>query len=246
MNRKSIDINADVGEGLNNERELMPFLSSCNIACGGHAGDAQTMLSVIALAKQNKVKIGAHPSFPDTENFGRVPMDLDDTTLLKSLINQVQELLKHVEAENENLDHIKPHGALYNLANTDERYAKVVVDLMKQFDNTIKLYAPYQSRVAELAIQEGIPVVLEAFADRAYNENLTLVSRSDTRALLTDSNQVCQQVLDMVLRKEVKTITGKTVTLKAETVCIHGDHPNAESHLKQLTECLTQNHVAIV
>jgi len=246
MKTKSIDINADVGEGLNNEGQLMPFLSSCNIACGGHAGDAQTMPSVIALAKENKVKIGAHPSFPDKENFGRVPLDLDDATLLKSLVNQVQELLKHLEAQNESLHHIKPHGALYNLANTDERYAKVVVDLMKQFDNTIKLYAPYQSRVAELAIKKGIPRVFEAFADRAYNEDLTLVSRSDSRALLTDSNQVCQQVLDMVLRKEVKTITGKTVTLKAETVCIHGDHPNAEAHLKKLTECLIQNHIAIV
>lgn len=246
MKTKSIDINADVGEGFNNERQLMPFLSSCNIACGGHAGDEPTMQSVINLAKQYKVKIGAHPSFPDKENFGRKTMDLDDSTLLTSLKHQVKELLKRLEAEKEILHHIKPHGALYNLANTDDRYAKVVVALMKQFDTNIKLYAPYQSRVAEIASQDGITVVYEAFADRAYNEDLTLVPRPGNGALITDSNQVCDHVLNMVRHDQVKTITGKTVSIKAETVCIHGDHPKAEVHLKKLTQCLTRNHITIL
>lgn len=242
----SIDINADVGEGSNNEVQLMPFLSSCNIACGGHAGDEKTMLSVVNLAKQHQVKIGAHPSFPDKENFGRLQMDIPLEDLLASLKSQVNGLLKILNAENESLHHIKPHGALYNLANTDKAYAEVVISLMKYYGKSIKLYAPYGSLVAKMAEQEAVAVVFEAFADRNYNDDWTLVPRTQPNALIEDDIAMSNHVFNMVLNDRVKTVGGIEKHIKAETICIHGDHPQAAHHLKVLTEQLTQKGIQII
>ncbi len=231
----SIDINADVGEGLNNEAQLMPFLSSCNIACGGHAGNEKTMTSVVKLAKQHKVKIGAHPSFPDKENFGRLQMDISLEDLLASLKAQVNDLIKVLKTQDEALHHIKPHGALYNLANTDKTYAEVVVLLMKDYDKSVKLYAPYGSIIAKLAEKNGITVLYEVFADRNYNDDLTLVSRSQPNALIEDGTELTEHVLYMLQHQKVKTINGTDKDIKADTICIHGDHPQAEQHLQILT-----------
>ena len=243
---KSIDINADVGEGLNNEAQLMPFLSSCNIACGGHAGNEASMTSVVKLAKQHKVKIGAHPSFPDKENFGRLRMDISLEELQKSLKSQVDALLKIVNSENEILNHIKPHGALYNLANTDKAYAEVVISMMKHYGNAIKLYAPYESVVAKMAEKEGIAIVYEAFADRNYNDDLTLVSRTEPEALIEDDVQMTDHVLNMILNNRVKTVKGVEKHIQAATICVHGDQPQAVHHLQVLTEQLIQNGIQIL
>jgi len=245
-NKITIDLNADVGEGLNNEAQLIPFLSSCNIACGGHAGDEATMAAVIKLAKQYDVKIGAHPSFPDKENFGRLKMAISPDDLLESLKTQVNALLKILKVENLTLHHIKPHGALYNLANTDQMYAEIIIKLMEVFDTDIKLYAPYQSLVSKMAKEKGITIVYEAFADRNYNNDLTLVSRSEPKALIEDTNHMCNHVLNMILNDQVKTINGQEKTIKADTICIHGDHPQAEHHLRILTKNLSQNNIQII
>lgn len=246
QNIKSIDINADVGEGFYKEAQLMPFLSSCNIACGGHAGDETTMTSVVKLAKQHHVRIGAHPSFPDKEKFGRLEMDISIDDLLKSLKTQVNGLLKILKAENETLHHIKPHGALYNLANSNKAYAAVVISLMKYYDNKIKLYAPYQSVVSKMAETEGITVVFEAFADRNYNDDLTLVSRTHPNALIEDPGQLCHHVLNMILNNRVMTINGIEKSIKADTLCIHGDQPQAVRHLQVLTEQLSNKGIQIL
>lgn len=246
MSHKTIDINADVGEGLNNEAQLMPFLSSCNIACGGHAGDESTMTSVVKLAEQHQVKIGAHPSFPDKANFGRLQMDISIVDLLESLKNQVDALLKILNTENVSLHHIKPHGALYNLANTDKGYAELVISLMKHYDKSIKLYAPYESVVAKMAESEGVDVVFEAFADRNYNEDLTLVSRTQPNALIEDERQMGDHVLNMVLNDQVKTVNGIEKHILAATICFHGDHPHAAHHLQVLTKQLTKKNIQIL
>lgn len=190
MNVFQIDINADVGEGIGNESDLLPLISSCNIACGGHAGDETTMRNVVKLAVKHKVKIGAHPSFPDKENFGREIVDLSCAALFTEIKEQIKTLLKICREEQAQLNHVKPHGALYNLAAKDKNTAEVVIEVMKRFHQSIKLYVPYGSVIAEIAIQENIPIIYEAFADRNYNNDLSLVSRKKPNALIINSEEM--------------------------------------------------------
>lgn len=242
---KSIDINADVGEGVGNESKLMPFLSSCNIACGGHAGDLATMTHVVRLAKQHNVKIGAHPSFPDKENFGRADMNMSSADLYISLRQQVEDLQQVLLEENVQLHHLKPHGALYNLAAKDEKIAKVVLEVLKSIAMPVKLYAPYKSVMAELALKENIEVTFEAFADRNYSEDLSLVSRKNKEALLTSKVKILDHVFRMVKHEKVRAINGVEVPIKASTFCVHGDTKNALQILKYLNEELPKNHIKI-
>ncbi|WP_426430673.1 5-oxoprolinase subunit PxpA [Winogradskyella sp. HB-48] len=245
MSFKTIDINADVGEGLNNEGMLMPYLSSCNIACGGHAGDLATMTKVVRLAKQYKVKIGAHPSFPDKENFGRVACDMRSADLYSSLKSQIRSLQKVLYKENVQLHHIKPHGALYNLAAKDEKIAKVVVEVFKSFAMPIQLYAPYKSVIANLAKDEKIEVTFEAFADRNYNSDLSLVSRKNNNAILHENSKILDHVLNIIHREKVTAVNGVEVSIKASTFCIHGDTKNAFDILDFLTKELPKYNVRI-
>ena len=240
-----IDINADVGEGLNNEAQLMPFLSSCNIACGGHAGDEKTMLEVVILAKAYKVKIGAHPSFPDKENFGRKIMKISCADLYTSLKQQVRSLLKVLQKEHVMLHHIKPHGALYNLAAVDQKTAEVIIEVVKSIALPIYLYVPYGSVIADLALKENIKITYEAFADRNYNTDLTLVSRVQNNAVITNPDEVFKNVKNMIFHQKVKTTDGVEVEIKADTFCVHGDNPQAIKLLQNLTEKLHQSNVII-
>lgn len=245
MKQWIIDINADVGEGLNNETQLMPYLSSCNIACGGHAGDEKTMLKVVKLAKKHKVKIGAHPSFPDKENFGRQVMKISCADLYTSLKQQVRSLMRVLRAEHCMLHHVKPHGALYNLAAVDKKTAEVIIEVVKSIALPIQLYVPYGSVIADLAQKENIKITYEAFADRNYNTDLTLVSRTQINAVITDSDEVFGHVKSMIFHQKVKTISGVEVGIKADTFCVHGDNPEAINLLQNLTEKLLESHVII-
>ena len=239
MQQFYIDINADLGEGIGNEAQLMPFISSCNIACGGHAGDENTMREVVKLSKQYGVKIGAHPSFPDIENFGRLPVDMSCVALFKSVENQIYNLKTIIEEENAALHHVKPHGALYNMAMQDKKIATVIVEVMKRMHLPVFLYVPYGSVIESVATQHNIPIIYEAFADRNYNSNLTLVSRQDANAVLYDEDAVFQHVFKMITEGKVKTLSGKDVEIKAHTFCIHGDTPKAiklANHLKHSLE----------
>ncbi|TBN06364.1 5-oxoprolinase subunit PxpA [Hyunsoonleella flava] len=245
MQNRSIDINADLGESIGNEAQLMPFISSCNIACGGHAGDVKTMKMVVKLAKKHQVKIGAHPSFPDVENFGRVAMEMPCAALFKSVLDQINALLKVLEEENASLHHVKPHGALYNMAMKDEKTAKVIVEVMKSMHLPVFLYVPYKSVIAKIATQQKIPIIYEAFADRNYNDDLTLVSRQKENALLHNEDDVFQHVFRMVSKGKVKTITGKEIEIKAHTFCIHGDNPKAIGLVNKLVSNLKSKGVSI-
>jgi UPF0271 protein len=240
-----IDINADVGEGAGNESEIMRYLSSCNIACGGHAGDLETMTKVVKLAKRHRVKIGAHPSFPDKTNFGREEMKMSAADLYSSLKMQIRALENVLHSENLLLNHIKPHGALYNLAVKDEKTARVIIAVIKSMALPVKLYAPYKSIIAELARGEHIEVTFEAFADRNYNEDLSLVSRRNDNALLIDKDEVLQHVEVMTKYKKVRLISGVEVPLKASTFCVHGDTENALEILKFLNTRLPKNGIKI-
>ena len=240
-----IDINADVGEGIGNEAELMPFLSSCNIACGGHAGDPKTMTNVVRLAIENDVKIGAHPSFPDKLNFGRLDMKISAADLYSSLKHQIRDLQNVLHIQNAQLHHIKPHGALYNLAAKDEKTANVIIEVVKSIAMPLKLYAPYKSIIADLARNENIEVTFEAFADRNYNENLSLVSRKADNALLTNKEDVLKHVLHIIKHEKVNTTNGVEVPIKASTFCVHGDTKNAIEILKYLNQELPKNYILI-
>lgn len=246
MHQFSIDINADLGEGVGNEEQLMPLISSCNIACGGHAGNEDTMRSAVKLAKQYKVKIGAHPSFPDTENFGRVLVEMPCAALFKSIEDQINALVDIINEQNTVLHHVKPHGALYNSAAKDEKTATVIIEVMKGMHLPVYLYVPYESVIANLAIEHKIPIIYEAFADRNYNDDLTLVSRSKKDAVLHNEDEVFQHVYRMISEEKVKTISGKEIDIKAHTFCIHGDNPKATWLANRLKHSLESKGISIL
>lgn len=241
----TIDINADVGEGIGNEAELLPIISSCNIACGGHAGDEASMREVVRLAIKHNTKIGAHPSFPDKENFGREIIEMSCAALFQEVKEQIKTLKRIVREEHGLLHHVKPHGALYNLAAKDKDTAEVIIEVMKRFHQPLKLYVPYGSVIAEIAQKENIEITYEAFADRNYNSDLSLVSRKESNALITNSNDMFQHLHNMIVHKKVKTIDGVEVAIEADTFCVHGDTPNAINLVRELTQKLSASGIRI-
>lgn len=245
MNDCTIDLNVDVGEGMSNESKLLPLVSSCNIACGGHAGDAQTMQEVVRLAGKHGVKIGAHPSYPDPTHFGRKSMRMSYDSLFRTLRSQVLSLQTIAEEQQLPLRHLKPHGALYNDAAQDEKTAEVIIDLTKALPGELTLYAPFGSVIVRLAEEAGMPLLYEVFADRRYQDDLALVPRDHPKAVITDPDEMYEQVYSMVIHRRVKTINGVERPIKADTLCIHGDHPNAIFTAKQLREKLTRSGVKI-
>jgi len=229
-----ININCDVGEGINNEADLMPYINSCNIACGGHAGNVESMNLVVELAIKNNVKIGAHPSYPDKENFGRKTMVIESNTLKISIQNQVNSLLEVLSKNGAKLNHIKPHGALYNDIAKNKELAIVFLDAILPFKNSIKLYVPFNSEIEKNAIKEGFLVVYEAFADRNYNNDLSLVSRQNNNAIISNPAIIFKHVSEMLDTNKVTTILGEKVPIKASTFCVHSDTNNAVQIVKYL------------
>jgi UPF0271 protein len=222
-----IDINCDVGEGVDNEHLLMPYISSCNIACGGHFGDKNTIDKTIELAVQNNVLIGAHPSFPNKENFGRKLMEMADDDFKESIQNQLNLFLNRLAVFKVKMHHIKPHGALYNAIAVDKDVAVLFIDIIKKYAIDAYLYVPYSSVIEKVALENNIKIKYEAFADRNYNDDLTLVSRAFENAMILDKENVFQHVMRIIKEDKVKTISGKEVQIKATTFCLHGDAKNA-------------------
>ena len=229
-----IDINCDLGEGFNNEHIIMPLISSCNISCGAHAGSLEIMDKVIQLARKHKVKIGAHPSFPDRENFGRNVLDISNCDLQKSLEDQLTIFKDRARLQNATIHHVKPHGALYNLIAVNSEKASIVIAAIQHVFEAVKLYVPYQSRIEEIAIQSGLEIVYEAFADRRYNEDLSLVSRTLSNALIIDKHEVLKQVQQIANKQLVTTVNFHKKKIKASTFCVHGDTKNAIEILEYL------------
>ena len=245
MDILSIDINADVGEGLGNEAYVMPYLSSCSIACGGHAGNISTMTEVVKLAKQHHVIIGAHPSFPDKTNFGRLIMDINLEDLYLSLKEQILSLKAIATIEGVEISHVKPHGALYNLVAKDKATATTVLEVVKDIDPALKVYAPYNSKIDELAKPQNLEIIYEGFADRNYNNDLSLVSRGLKNALLVEKEAVLAHVISMIKDGKVRTIDSVEVPIVASTFCVHGDTENAIEILRFLNEELPKHGIEI-
>ncbi len=231
-----IDLNCDVGEGLNNEHLLMPFITSCSIACGGHAGNKETMTKVVALAAKHNVKIGAHPSYPDIENFGRKSMLISKKKLSETLLRQIAALENIVFNFRLQLSHIKPHGALYNDIAKNETIATNFLDVIENYKTKCKLFVPYGSVIATEADRRNFDIVYEAFVDRNYNDDLSLVSRNKNNAIIKDIKKIITQITQIKNEGKVTTITGKIVPLEASTFCVHSDTKNAVEIVKKLCE----------
>ncbi len=246
MEKTGVDINCDLGEGMGNEAAILPLISSCNIACGGHAGDTQSMREVVQLAKKYGVKVGAHPSYPDREHFGRISRSLPKTQLTRSIREQIETLLAIVGEEGMSLHHIKPHGALYNDLVRDADLAQTFLDAVAPYTSISCLYAPYGSIIAKMALDQGIDLKYEAFADRNYRADLSLVPRSEANALLTEQKEVLAHLLPMIKKQEVKTVSGDTVKFLADTYCIHGDTPTALEILMYLSSSLPKHAIYIL
>ncbi|MCF6346985.1 MAG: 5-oxoprolinase subunit PxpA [Flavobacteriaceae bacterium] len=243
---QTIDINCDVGEGLGNEIDIIPYISSCSIACGSHAGDEKTIVETIKLALQHSVKIGAHPSFPDKENFGRKEIDITPEDLQLSIEDQIKLVNDTVKRLNGKLHHVKPHGALYNLSAVNKEMAQIVVNAVKNTVNDTFLYVPYNSVIQKLALKHDLKIKVEAFTDRNYNTDLTLVSREKENALIVDREILMKHLLKMVTDHKLISIDGVEVKIIAETFCIHGDNPNVKNLLKFLHKKLPENGIKIV
>lgn len=233
-----LDINCDVGEGFGNEGEMMPFIQSCNIACGGHAGNALSMVEIVRLAIRHKVKIGAHPSYPDVENFGRKSIKISTIELSRTISGQIDSLERIIVNCGGRMNHIKPHGALYNDLVMSDELSITFLNIIKTYKKEVKLFVPYNSAVAKIAMRDGFTVVYEAFADRNYNTDLSLVSRNDKNAVITDPKIMLERILDIKNKRLIKTISGKHMAILASTFCVHSDTPNIIDSIKYLNKNL--------
>ena len=223
----------------------MPLLSSCNIACGGHAGDVATMKSVALLAKQYQVKVGAHPSYPDKENFGRSSLKITSKDLIQSIREQVIVFASVLRKENIPFHHIKPHGALYNDIAKDEELAMAFLTAIKEYREKVFLYVPYGSVIEKLSLEKGFKIKYEAFADRNYNNDLSLVSRNKATAVLQSPEKVLEHVKCIASQGKVKTISEDFIKIKVDTYCIHGDTPSALQILTYLSKELPRYNFQI-
>jgi UPF0271 protein len=246
----SIDLNCDLGEyellsAAMKDAAIMPFISSCNIACGAHAGNQKVIEHTIALAIKNQVSMGAHPSYPDKANFGRKKMVISEQVLRASISHQISKVKTAVEAHGERLIHVKPHGALYNQAAIDLQLATLLCETVAAIDDQLMFYGLAHSCMAEAADQVGLHFVAEAFADRAYTANKTLVPRDQIGAVITDTEVMSSRVINMVKKQRVQVIDGEWIELKTETICLHGDHENSLQTAQALHSILCHSGVQI-
>lgn len=243
-----IDLNADLGEdplALDRDAQLMAYISSCNIACGGHAGDADTMHAMIRAAKARQIATGAHPSYPDRDNFGRVSMQLGETDLRDYLIEQIETLQNIAREDAVTLTHIKPHGALYNdLADNAAMAQSVAAYLHRAFPD-LALVGLAQGAFETAARGVGSRFVAEAFVDRAYLPNGRLVPRRQPGAIIATDDERLTQALQIALHGEVQMPDGVPVTLNADSLCIHSDSPGALSTARLIREGLNAHNIDV-
>jgi UPF0271 protein len=241
----TIDLNADLGEQTadNHDEELMPYVTSANIACGGHAGDRDSMTRTLELAKKYNVAAGAHPSYPDRQNFGRTTLAISLEELRTSLKEQIQKLREIATQVGIRIGHVKPHGALYHDANSQEEIARLIADVAKEIDPSMALVAQAASSPLAIYSDHGLTAIAEAFADRRYEPSGKLRDRKFPDALL-DAQQAATQALKIALHQRVTTTAGM-LPIDADTLCLHSDTPGAVSIAKSIRSALEQNSVRV-
>ncbi|KQM72656.1 lactam utilization protein LamB [Pedobacter sp. Leaf216] len=247
---KTIDLNCDMGEAFGNyampnDEKLMDYISSANIACGFHAGDASVMQHTVALAVKKGVAIGAHPGLADLQGFGRREMKISANEAYQLTLYQIGALSGFVKAAGGKLHHVKTHGALYNMAAKDEVLAKAIVQAVYDFDPGLILYALAGSKMISEAHKKGIVTSSEVFADRTYRDDGLLTPRTATNALITSDEEAVAQALGFAIKQEVKSVNGNKITVSAETLCLHGDGEHAVAFAKLISERLTKEGISI-
>ena len=241
----SVDINADLGEGAGHDEELFELISSANIATGFHAGDSDSMHAAVSAAKKHGVAVGAHPSFFDRENFGRKELKISSPEVFDAVAYQLGVFQAIASAVGVRPNHVKPHGALYNMAVRDRDLADAIARAIKSVDPKLILFAPDKSELARGGEAYALQVAREIFADRNYLNDGWLVPRTRPDALLRDPKEAARRVLRMLREHKVRSVEGRDVEVRGETICVHGDTPGAVEFARELRSQLEREGVRI-
>ena len=246
-----IDLNCDLGESfgaykLGLDDQVLPYISSANVACGFHASDPVVMDKTVALAKDAGVAVGAHPGYPDLQGFGRRNMTIPPREVKAMIMYQIGALQAFCTARGLKLQHVKPHGALYNMAGKDEALAMAVCEAIQAVDDSLILLGLSGSKMLEAADKIGLRSAREVFADRAYEEDGSLVARTKPGAMITDEDEAVARVIRMIREGKVTAVTGKDIPIRADSVCVHGDSPKALAFVQKIRAVLTAEQIQIV
>jgi UPF0271 protein len=242
---KSVDLNCDVGEGVSTDEQIIPLISSANIACGLHAGSESTMKRTIELCIQHDVAVGAHPSWPDRKNFGRTEMQMSEKELYDCVTGQLYTIQNIAASLGSTIHHVKPHGALYNQSAKDKMIADTIAKAVKDADASLIVFGLSGSISVSAATALGLKAAHEVFADRTYMDDGSLTPRSHLNALITDTNKAVAQALQMILHGTVQTGSGKIISIRSDTVCLHGDGTHAVAFATGINNALKQKNIDI-
>ncbi|MEH7156678.1 LamB/YcsF family protein [Neobacillus drentensis] len=245
-----VDLNSDLGESygaftIGNDQEILKYISSANIACGYHAGDHNVMFETVQLAKRFGVNIGAHPGLPDIAGFGRREMKLSSREIYNLIIYQIGSLAAVCKVNGITLSHVKPHGALYNMAAKNREMAKAIAAAMADFDPRLVLFGLAGSELVKAGEAKGLIVAQEVFADRTYQADATLTSRMNENALIHDTQVAVNRVIRMIKEGRVATVDGADLVIKADTICVHGDGPKALEFVTELKQALIAADISL-
>lgn len=245
-----IDLNCDLGEAFGNysfggDKDIIPLITSANIACGFHAGDENVMNETIQLAKENNVGIGAHPGLPDLQGFGRRKMDIKPKEIYNLVVYQLGALNGFCKIHGTRINHVKPHGALYNMGAKNKEIAQAIAQAVYDFDKSLVLVGLSNTLLISEAEALGLRTASEVFADRRYVDDGQLVSRQESDATITNTDEALQQVLKMVTENKVVSKNGKEIDLQADTICVHGDGAHALDFVTQIRKKLTKEGIDI-
>ena len=247
---KVVDMNSDLGESFGNYKlgmddKILEIVTSANIACGFHAGDPSVMKKTVALAVKNGAALGAHPGYPDLVGFGRRKMDIAPSDVYNMVVYQVGALAAFAKAAGTRLQHVKPHGAMYNMAAKDAKLAEAIAQAVYDVDKDLILYAQGGTESIKAAEKIGLRTASEVFADRSYQDDGTLTPRSQPGSMITDEEKSIAQVLSMVLEGKVTALSGKVIPVKADSICLHGDGPKALVFANKIRSVLLENGVKV-
>ena len=240
-----VDLNSDLGEGAGHDNEILDLVSSANIACGYHAGDASSIFATIKAALDRNVSLGAHPSFPDRANFGRTEMNLAPEEVYSAVAYQIGAFHALARAAGGRMNHVKAHGALYNMAARDRALADVIANAVYALDPKLILFAPAGSHLDFAATELGLATASEVFADRNYLADGSLVPRSDSRAFVHDPIDAAERIIRMLIEGKVQAVDESDVDISAATICVHGDNPQAVEFVRKLRERLEAEDIVI-